>query len=250
MTADDIRKLISLIDLTSLNDNDDISIILSLCNKAITPIGTVAAVCVYPRFVKDAKLFLQDKTVKVATVINFPSGDENLEKIVRDTTQAISDGADEIDIVFPYKTYLKGNKADAINIIKACKAACSHDTALKVILETGELPDRETVAEISEAVLNVGADFIKTSTGKVAVGVTPESAATMLNMIRNLQAYHQNKCLGFKASGGVKTVNDAMSYINLAKYMLGEGFLKPESFRIGASGLLDDALSIHKEMLN
>jgi deoxyribose-phosphate aldolase len=246
-TMDDIRRLIGLIDLTSLNDKDDRAVILSLCNKAITSVGPVAAVCVYPRFVKDAKLFLQDKPIKVATVINFPCGEEPVEKIVRDTAQAISDGADEIDIVFPYKAYLKGHKVDAINIITTCKAACSRDTVLKIILETGELPDRETIAEISEAVLNAGADFIKTSTGKVAVGVTPESAATMLNMIRSMQAEHPSKCFGFKASGGVKTVNDAMIYMNMAKFILGEGFLNPRTFRIGASSLLDDALGFAKK---
>jgi deoxyribose-phosphate aldolase len=232
-TKKNIREIISMIDLTSLNAHDNAAAITALCQKATTDLGTVAAVCVYPEFVKLAKRLLQGTAIKVATVINFPTGEEGIEQIIRDTRHALKDGADEIDMVFPYKAYLTGSKTQAINVVEQCRALCSADILLKVIIETGELPDRETIQAISRVVLEAGADFIKTSTGKTATGATPEAANAMLGVICSMQHDYPDKHFGLKVSGGIKTVSDALVYLNMAKHM-------NIPLRIGASSLLDE----------
>ncbi len=149
-------------------------------------------------------------------------------------------GADEIDLVLPYRDYLEGNKATAITLIKSAKHACGNK-CLKVILETGELKDNTMIANASSDCLAAGADFLKTSTGKIATGATLEAAATMLQAIRAYQATN-TRTIGFKASGGIRTVKGAIEYIALANLIMGSDWVKSQTFRIGASSLLDALL--------
>jgi len=231
------KKLFSLIDLTSLNESDTDESITALCQKAVSPLGQVAAVCVFPRFVKLAKSLLP-ASVRIATVANFPSGNESLETVLDTITQALQDGADEIDVVLPYQRYLNGEHADALAQVAACKKACG-DKLLKVILETGAFPDAQTIFQASKAALLAGADFVKTSTGKIATGATPEAARAMVMAIKEGSS-QVNRVLGFKASGGVRTREQALIYYQLASELMNEAWISPQTFRIGASQLVGE----------
>lgn len=231
-------KLISLIDLTSLNDHDSDEVIETLCKKAVTPFGKVAAVCVFPRFVKLAKELVQGEHIPVATVANFPTGQAELKTVLQEIEVSLAHGADEIDVVIPYNDYISGNKQSTILLVKACKQLC-RDHMLKVILETGELADNKIIYDASCHVLEAGADFIKTSTGKVSVGATLDATKQMLNAIKAV-----NPNAGFKASGGVKTPEQAQGYLDLAREMMGEDWCNATHLRIGASSLLDALLTI------
>jgi deoxyribose-phosphate aldolase len=233
------KKIISVMDLTSLNDSDDKTVIDNLCTKANTSQGKVAAVCVYPQFVKQAKTRLTSTTIKVATVANFPQGNASVQVVTADIVKALADGADEIDVVIPYKAYL-ANRSDSVkDFVDACKQACQQ-AKLKVILETGALQSMELIAKASQDAIHAGADFLKTSTGKITIGATLEAAAVMLLAIQAAQA--QGKTLGFKASGGIRTPAQAASYLKLAQLIMGETWVSPQTFRFGASGLLDQLL--------
>ena len=164
------RTLIALLDLTSLNDDDTDARIIDLCQRAMTPVGPVAAVCVYPRFVALARRTLNDlggQTVAVATVVNFPAGNAPLDEVLEQTRQALADGADEIDVVYPYRALLAGDADSGFALVRACKALCADRALLKVILETGELAAPALIRQASLDAIEAGADFIKTSTGKV-----------------------------------------------------------------------------------
>ncbi|HSW70261.1 MAG TPA: deoxyribose-phosphate aldolase [Gammaproteobacteria bacterium] len=224
--------MLELIDLTSLNDTDNTETIAALCEQAVTPNGQAAAVCVYPQFISEAKKILAGSSVRIATVVNFPQGNDVLENVLAAIRQAISDGADEIDVVFPYQDYLHGEKQKACDFIRACKAACGEKILLKVIIETGALADSLVIAEVSYDVCHAGADFLKTSTGKISVGATPEAARTLLTVIKKIP-----RTIGFKVSGGVRTVEQARQYIQLAEEIMGPGWVTPAHFRIGASQL-------------
>lgn len=230
----DPAHILSVIDLTSLNDTDTAETISTLCQKAVTPFGHVAAVCVYPKFVAQVKQQLAKQPVRVATVVNFPTGAEELEDVLRVTQQAIKEGAEEIDLVFPYPDYLRGESAKAYDFVRAVKAACGETVLLKVILETGALQDLMKIAEVSYNVCHAGADFLKTSTGKIATGATLDVAAVMLNVISKIQ-----RPIGFKVSGGIRTIEQAEQYIQLAKEIMGPDWVTPKYFRIGASRLVD-----------
>lgn len=237
----DVKKLIiNCLDYTSLNDTDTEDTIRTLCDRAITPLGHVAAVCVYPDFVKLAHLQLQNTGIHIATVVNFPRGSENLDDILTDTKAALFEGADEIDVVLPYESYLNGDRENAIRVIYAVKKTCG-DKIVKVILETGELNTAEMIRGASTDALSAGADFLKTSTGKVAVGATPEAAIVMLKAIKKYQPKTE-KTLGLKISGGIRTEQDAAQYIELARSIMGENWVSPHTFRIGASSLLANLL--------
>ncbi len=233
----DKQKILSLIDLTSLGDADTAEMIALLCNKAISPLGHVAAVCIYPQFVKQAVSFFQNKPVKIATVANFPQANHSWQQVKTVIEQAIGDGADEIDVVFPYPQFLAGEKEAAFQFIDDCKTLCG-DVTLKVILETGALQDSRLISEVSHGVIAAGADFLKTSTGKIPVGATLEAARVMLQAMASMGRH-----VGFKASGGVRTAEQASSYIMLAEEVMGDGWVTPQCFRIGASQLVDELLS-------
>ena len=231
-----------LMDLTSLNQSDTPQSISDLCASAASEYGSPAALCVFPEFVTWAKLEcerLHLPTVKIATVTNFPSGGADVERAVSETERAVGAGADEVDVVFPYRALIVGDEQVGYDLVASCKKACGENVLLKVILETGELKQAELIAKASQIAIDAGADFIKTSTGKVAVNATPEAAKIMLEAIRD-----SGRACGFKAAGGVRTAADAAVYFELAEEIMGTAFLSPDSFRFGASGLLANLHSI------
>jgi deoxyribose-phosphate aldolase len=231
--VDTARRLIGLLDLTNLEANCGPAEIKALCARAVGPHGHVAAVCLWPQFVGEAARSLRDTGVRIATVVNFPAGGEDLERVLDDMVEALGDGADEIDLVLPYKAFLRGDADLAAGMVREAKAVLQGGQQLKVILETGAYPDQASVAEACRLAIDAGADFLKTSTGKIAVSATPESAATMLEAIRS-----SGRPVGFKAAGGIRTYEDAVAYLNLAERIMGPGWVAPMTFRIGASGLL------------
>lgn len=221
------RRALPLLDLTDLSDTCTASRIDALCRDARA--GGVAAVCVWPQFVHQAARVLAGGP-RIATVINFPAGSEDVERAVEDTGGALRDGAHEIDLVLPYRALLRGDADAARAMVAAVREVCPK-TCLKVILETGELGTREAVAAASRLALGAGADFIKTSTGKSPVSATPEAAEIMLDAIREAGRG------GLKVSGGLRTPADAAVYLALADRILGPDWARPATFRLGASGL-------------
>lgn len=232
---DDLLSILKLIDLTSLNDSDNAETISALCQKATLANVHVAAVCVYPSFVGLVKKLLVDRPIRIATVANFPQGTDSLENVLSIIRQAMLEGAHEIDVVFPYRDYLKGEKEQSYDFIRACKAVCGEKVLLKVILETGALLSAAIITEVSYNVCHAGADFLKTSTGKITTGATLEAAQAMLAVIKKIP-----RPIGFKASGGVRTIPEAKQYIQLAENIMGRAWVTPEHFRIGASQLVDE----------
>ncbi len=234
------KEAIALMDLTTLSDDDTEQKIIELCHQAKSLAGDTAAVCIYPQFIDIAHKTLraQDRNnIKVATVTNFPHGDSDVKRAVFETENAIASGADEVDVVFPYKALIKGNETVGYELVKACKAACG-DILLKVIIESGELQTSERIRKASEIAIDAGADFIKTSTGKVPVNATLEAARIMLNVIKE-----KDPDVGFKAAGGVKDAQTAKAYLDLAREILGDEWVNPEHFRFGASSLLNNLLA-------
>jgi len=230
---------LSLLDLTNLRDDCDNAAIENLCLRAQTPYGNSAAICIWPRFIAHARNILgPGHPVRIATVVNFPSGDLAVAEVVEETLKAVEDGADEIDLVIPYKAFIAGDEAAVTTMVEAVRAACPQST-LKVILETGEIRDMALVRRASELAIAAGADFIKTSTGKVQVNATLEAADIMLRAIRETKAK-----VGFKPAGGISTVADADLYLRLAESILGPNWVMPSTFRFGASSLLDDILAV------
>lgn len=235
------KTALSLMDLTTLNEDDTDQSVISLCEKESNAVGQTAAVCIYPRFIPIARKTLMQlgyPQVQIATVTNFPAGNDDIEIAVAETKAAIAYGADEVDVVFPYRALIAGNQQIGFELVKACKQACG-DKLLKVIIESGELKTAELIRQASEISIKAGADFIKTSTGKVAVNATLEAAEVMLQTIKDLGAEDR---VGFKAAGGVRTTEEAQQYLQLAASIFGESWLTPRYFRFGASGLLNALL--------
>jgi deoxyribose-phosphate aldolase len=231
------ERIIPFLDFTSLNEDENEAKITAFAKRANTPYGPVAAICVYPQFVKTVQNTLPNSQIKIATVANFPTGNILLEKTLDSITQSIKTGAQEIDVVMPYAEYLSGNKTFAIDYIHACKETCAGDALLKVILETGAFREPDEIAEASKDMIEAGADFLKTSTGKIAIGATLEAAEIMLQVIQSA-----DRNVGFKAAGGVATPEFAMALIEMTEKLMGKHWLSPNTFRIGASRLLDALL--------
>lgn len=232
------KMLISMVDLTSLNDNDDETAIRHLCGQAHNNFQPVAAICVYPQFVMLAKEILKFAPIDIATVANFPSGDDNFSAVLADIDRSIEMGATEIDVVFPYQRYLHGMQTEALDFIRHCKQACGKKARLKVILETGKLANLQTIATVSYQVILAGANFIKTSTGKIPQGASLEAACAMLMAIQTAKT--EGVHAGLKISGGVRTSVAASQYYHLAQTVMGDAWPTRETFRIGASSLLTD----------
>ena len=241
MTAEWQTLALRCLDLTSLNADDTEDDIRTLCQRAVTPMGNVAAVCIAPEFVDYVKREAVDPQINIATVANFPSGAETPIDVLENIKDALFDGADEIDLVLPYLQYLAGDTTAAIALVEKAKIVCG-TKKLKVILETGMLKDPAIIAAASRDCLQAGADFLKTSTGKVSIGATLDAAAVMLLAIKDYQQKH-DRCVGFKASGGVRTAEDAAQYLKLAELIMGESWVSPKTFRLGASSLLDALLA-------
>lgn len=233
------ERIVPLLDLTNLDETDDAQIIKALCEQAITPVGPVAAVCVYPKFVKWVSTHLKDRGIHIATVANFPAGNSELGTVLNEIKSAVQDGANEIDVVFPYTRFLAHDETTAMQFIKACKTATGPRIILKVILETGAIQDLNLIAQASEIALAGGADFIKTSTGKIPVGATLPAAAVILMTIQQSQI-KLHRQFGFKAAGGIKNTAFAASFLYLADNILSPSWPSTKTFRLGASSLLVD----------
>ena len=229
-------QILSLLDLTSLNEDDTPAVIDALCSNATQSIGKVAAVCVYPPFVAQCRARLPASSgINVATVVNFPSGNEPLADVLAQTQHALADGTNEIDLVFPYQALQQGN-ADAGT--EMCSQIATlvhqHSGSLKVILETGALSP-EHIAQAAQIAIAAGADFLKTSTGKIAHGASLEASAILLDQIAQAK-----QPVGLKISGGVRDIATAQAYIAQAAAKMGADWVQPENFRIGASSLLNE----------
>ncbi len=241
-TEEHARRALACMDLTSLHADDTEADIEALCARGKTGFGQVAAVCVYDRFIGCARRCVGDSAIKVATVCNFPEGGMDIEAAVREAGAQISAGVNEVDVVLPYRAYMNGERDHALQLVRDVRQVCRNAT-LKVILETGELGDADMIRNASLDAVAAGADFIKTSTGKVAVGATLEAAAVMLRVIAATQPA-TDRTLGFKPAGGISTVQDAASYLYLADTIMGPEWARPETFRFGASSLLGSVLSM------
>jgi deoxyribose-phosphate aldolase len=249
-----IKLAISCMDLTSLEGKDSEGRVRSLCAKALHPaphlpdVPHAAAVCLYPNLVAIAKELLRGTDVKVAAVSTaFPSGLSSMEVKLADTLEAIAAGADEIDMVIDRGAFLSGHYREVYDQIVAVKKVCG-PVHLKVILETGELGSYDNVRRASDLALEAGADFIKTSTGKIGTNATFPVAVTMCEAIRDY-ARRTGRRVGLKVAGGVRTTKQAMTYLVIMKETLGESWLTPDLFRIGASSLLDDLLMQYEKEL-
>ncbi len=231
---------LTLLDLTDLSDTCTPADIETLCADAHTPYGPTAAICIWPRFVRQARGLLgPENPVRIATVVNFPQGDLTVDAVVTETLDAIADGADEIDLVIPYRALMEGDEQAVRTMISAVRAVCAPPIVLKAILETGELKERDLIRNASHIAIREGADFLKTSTGKSQVNATLEAADIMLTCMRE-----SGRKVGFKPSGGVQSVAEARLYINLADTIQGADWVMPSTFRFGASSLLKNILAV------
>ena len=233
------KQLIRLLDLTSLNSDDTENRIEKLCAKAITPYGNVAAVCVYPKFLPRAKSLLDGTNIKLATVVNFPDGSADMSKVRAETEYALEKGAMEIDAVFPYKNFLDGDYQTCADFVALISKITGKKHPSKIILETGTIEKAALIAKATSICIDNGANFIKTSTGKTPISATPEAANIILETVAS-----GRRNVGFKASGGIKTIDDAKKYLILADTIMGWKWIKPSNFRIGASSLLDNLIEV------
>jgi len=246
-----IDTAISMVDLTTLEGADTPGKVRALCEKAIRPdptdstVPSVGAVCVYNDLVKIARTHLDDNNgarIPVAAVTTaFPSGRATMSVKIRDTHDALDAGATEIDMVIDRGAFLAGRYGEVFEEIRAIKAICKDRAHLKVILETGELVTYDNVKKASFLAMMAGADFIKTSTGKVTPAATPPVVLTMLEAVRDYYEMTGIR-IGVKAAGGIRTTKDAIKQLVLVNETVGSEWLSPTLFRIGASALLNDLL--------
>ena len=246
-----LETVFQCIDYTTLEGSDNQDKINAFCAKAMS-FGNNAlhlslpAVCIYSPFVRQAKILLKDSGIKVATVAcAFPSGQMPLDLKIKEVEYCVEEGADEVDMVISRGTFLAGNYDDVYNEICAVREVCKCPVHLKVILETGELKTVANIRKASELAIMAGADFIKTSTGKIADAATPLAAIVMIDTVKE---YYDNTVImiGFKPAGGMKTVDDALTYYYLVRDILGDKWLNSKYFRIGTSRLAD---KVQEEMM-
>lgn len=252
----DTHRILRSIDLTNLADDCSADDVRDLCRRAVTPHGSVAAVCVWPRFVGVARDELDRGPsvddgspnergvagrVAVATVTNFPSGDESVDAVVLATRDALSAGADEIDVVLPYRAFSHGDVASAARLLDAVRATVDGGRLLKVILETGELMESDLIRRAARLAVDHGADFVKTSTGKTSVSATVDAVRIVLEVVLD-EFRATGRVVGIKPSGGIRRIDDALRYLRLCDEMMGADWATPRTFRLGASALLDEVL--------
>jgi deoxyribose-phosphate aldolase len=242
-----LRLAVAVMDLTTLEGQDTPGKVEALCSKARRPdpadpkVPPVAAVCIYPPLVPVAKRALQGSTVRVASVATaFPSGQASLRARLADVADAVEAGADEVDMVINRGAFLSGRYREVFEEIVAVKEACG-GAHLKVILETGELGTYDNVRRASVLAMAAGADFIKTSTGKIQPAATLPVTLVMLEAIRDFHD-RTGRMVGMKPAGGIRTAKQAVQYLVLVNETLGPDWLTPERFRLGASTLLNDCL--------
>lgn len=242
-----LELALSMVDLTTLEGKDSPDKIRALCRKAVSPLPhlslpSVAAVCVYPAFVALAKAELEGSGVKVASVATaFPSGQSPITVRLEETRRVVADGADEVDMVISRGAFLAGEHQRVFDEIAAIKEVCG-SAHLKTILETGELETYDHVRSASDLAIAAGADFIKTSTGKVSPAATMGVTLVMLEAVRDA-FLADGRVVGMKPAGGIRTAKEALHYLVMLKETLGDAWLSPDRFRFGASSLLDDILA-------
>ncbi len=234
------KRALGLLDLTNLNEDCDADAIEALCARAQTDFGNVAAICIWPKFVSQAKALLDGTGIKIATVVNFPSGVEPHETVSAMTKQAVKDGADDIDMVIPWSLLLEGHSGEVRASVSRVKQAAGSAT-VKAILETGMLDAEAIIRQACKGALEGGADFLKTSTGKVPINATPASARILLEEIAA-----SGRSVGVKPAGGVRSTSDCGIYLGIADEIMGSDWATPATFRFGASGVLDALLSTLK----
>ena len=237
--AGSAARVLPLIDLTSLGDDDTAAKVERLCADAVTELGPVAAVCVWPRFVTTAAALLQGTAVGIAAVANFPDGSTDVSRAVADGAAIVAAGGTEVDVVYPWRALASGDQTSGPAVVSAVRTAVGSDVTLKVILETGELADEQLIRRAAADAMAAGADFLKTSTGKTEHSVTPETAQVLLDVIKN-----SDRPVGLKISGGVRTVVQATVYLDLVDAVMGPDWASQATFRFGASGLLTDVLGM------
>lgn len=243
--ASGLRRVVSMMDLTTLEGKDTPGKIAYLCHKARRPMASryevppCAAVCVYPSLVRETMERLRGTTIAIASVATaFPSGQVPLEMKLAEVRQAVEDGATEIDMVIPRGAFLAGRHQVVADEIAATREACG-EAHLKVILETGELETYDNVRFASAIAIRAGAHFIKTSTGKVSPAATMPVTLVMLEAIRD-HYLETGQMIGMKPAGGIRTAKEALHYLVMVKETLGDAWLSPDWFRFGASSLLTD----------
>jgi deoxyribose-phosphate aldolase len=235
-TYEAAARILPLVDLTSLGDDDSAETITALCERALD--AGVAAVCVWPRFVPIAKAKLAHSPVRLATVANFPDGSDDIARAARETADALASGADEVDVVAPIQAILDDDIGLVTELVQACRAKAP-ERMLKVILETGRLDQFARIAAAGRAAIMAGADMLQTSTGKSGVGATLEAAAVLLAVIEEAEGR-----VGLKVAGGIRTTQQAAQYLYLVDHFMGSGWTRPEMLRFGGSALLDDLLRV------
>ncbi len=245
--VDGLKLILSMIDLTTLEGADTEGKVRQLCTKAkhlhdaLPDIPHVAAVCVYPTLVRIARRELGNAKINVAAVATgFPSGNYPQDVKIADTKYAVEEGADEIDMVISRGRFLSGDYNYVFDEIAAVKEACGK-AHLKVILETGELGTLDEVRKASDIAMYAGADFIKTSTGKVQPAATQPVTLVMLEAIKDFY-YATGKKIGMKPAGGIATAKIALQYLVMLRETLGQDWMNPEMYRFGASRLANDIL--------
>ncbi len=237
-----LKTIFQSIDFTTLEASDNAAKIDAFCTQAIdfqnNDMGiSVPAICIYSPFVKQAKALLKGSGIKVATVAcAFPSGQMPFELKKKEVEFCVEQGTDEVDMVISRGTFLEGDYDEVYNEIQAVRDICKAPVHLKVILETGELKSVSNIRKASELAILAGADFIKTSTGKIAVNATPMAAIIMCDTIKEyFEATGQ--MVGFKPAGGMSTIDDALTYYHIVRDILGDKWLNKNYFRIGTSRL-------------
>nr|3Q2D_A Chain A, Deoxyribose phosphate aldolase [Escherichia coli]3Q2D_B Chain B, Deoxyribose phosphate aldolase [Escherichia coli] len=239
LKASSLRALKLMHLATSANDDDTDENVIALCHQAKTPVGNTDAIFIYPRFIPIARKTLKEQgtpEIRICTSTNFPHGNDDIDIALAETRAAIAYGADSVAVVFPYRALMAGNEQVGFDLVKACKEACAAaNVLLAVIIETGELKDEALIRKASEISIKAGADNIVTSTGKVAVGATPESARIMMEVIRDMGV---EKTVGFIPVGGVRTAEDAQKYLAIADELFGADWADARHYAFGASASL------------
>lgn len=241
-TSDVARRVLGLIDLTLLGDNDTPAEVEQTCAAASTLFGNVAAVCVWPQFVKTAVAQLASRPeaagIAIAAVANFPHGSTDAASSVAEARAIVAAGGGEVDLVFPWEALVEGHTGVGGSLVGEVRDAIPDSVLLKVILETGEIGDPATIRTAALESISAGADMLKTSTGKTATSATPEAARQLFEIAVSAQ-----RPIGVKISGGVRTVADAGEYLAIADDVIGAPSVNSSTMRIGASSLLDDVLA-------
>ena len=242
-----LKLALSMIDLTTLEGKDSLGKVRQLCYKAahlhdqFSNLPQVAAVCVYPNMVDVAKKTLEGSSIKIAAVATaFPSGMTTLEAKLNEVKSVVDAGVDEVDMVMSRGRFLQGDYSYVFDEVAKVKNTCGQ-AHLKVILETGELVTLDNVRKASDLAMDAGADFIKTSTGKVKPAATPPVVLVMLEAIRDFYK-RTGKIVGMKPAGGISTAKLAIQYLVMVRETLGQEWLTPDRFRFGASSLANDIL--------